>query len=327
MYAFLFFYFKPIELKLLNSNNMKLYSAPLQGYTEAPWRNAHETAFGGVDAYSAPFMRIEKGDFRNKDLRDLSPANNQVQTLVPQLIAAAPDEMRRLIDQLVRMGYDVIDLNLGCPFPPLTNRHKGSGLLPYPEEVEALLQVMTEYPALRFSVKMRLGLQEPDEWKPLMSLLNQAPLERIVLHPRIGKQQYKGLVSLADFEAFYQACAHPLVYNGDLHTADDINHIMTRFPKLEGVMIGRGLLAQPWLATEYRTGKIMEESERRAGVKRMHQEILTHYLNTYKGGEAQVLSKIRTFWEYLLTDADKKLSKQIKKSNSMSAYLSAVGTY
>ena len=48
---------------------MKLYAAPLQGFTEAPWRNFHEEVFGGIDAYYTPFVRIERGGFRNRDVR------------------------------------------------------------------------------------------------------------------------------------------------------------------------------------------------------------------------------------------------------------------
>ena len=47
---------------------MKLYAAPLQGFTEAPWRNFHEEVFGGIDAYYTPFVRIERGGFRNRDM-------------------------------------------------------------------------------------------------------------------------------------------------------------------------------------------------------------------------------------------------------------------
>lgn len=112
----------------------------------------------------------------------------------------------------------------------MTGKHKGSGILPYPAEVEALLKELVHYPELGFSVKMRLGWECADEWRPLLPLLNAAPLRRIVLHPRIGKQQYKGEVDLAAFTAFYEECAHPLVYNGDLLTVEDIRKVDEEFP-------------------------------------------------------------------------------------------------
>ena len=61
---------------------MKLYAAPLQGFTEAPWRNLHQEVFGGIDAYYTPFVRMEKGEFRNKDVREIASGNNTVSRLI-----------------------------------------------------------------------------------------------------------------------------------------------------------------------------------------------------------------------------------------------------
>lgn len=166
---------------------MKLYAAPLQGFTEAPWRNLHQEVFGGIDAYYTPFVRMEKGEFRNKDVREIASGNNTVSRLIPQLIASTPAELERLAGLFIEKGYKEADINMGCPFPLMTGKHKGSGILPYPAEVEALLKELVHYPELGFSVKMRLGWECADEWRPLLPLLNAAPLRRIVLHPRIGK--------------------------------------------------------------------------------------------------------------------------------------------
>ena len=156
---------------------MKLYAAPLQGFTEAPWRNFHEEVFGGIDAYYTPFVRIERGGFRNRDVRDIAPENNTVSRVVPQLIASTPVELERLAALFTEKGYKEADFNMGCPFPLVARKHKGSGILPYPAEVEALLKELTHYPELSFSVKMRLGWESADEWRPLLPLLN-APCGR-----------------------------------------------------------------------------------------------------------------------------------------------------
>ncbi|HRN13552.1 MAG TPA: tRNA-dihydrouridine synthase, partial [Bacteroides uniformis] len=146
---------------------MKLYAAPLQGFTEAPWRNFHEEVFGGIDAYYTPFVRIERGGFRNRDVRDIAPENNTVSHVVPQLIASTPVELERLAALFTEKGYKEADFNMGCPFPLVARKHKGSGILPYPAEVEALLKELTHYPELSFSVKMRLGWESADEWRLL----------------------------------------------------------------------------------------------------------------------------------------------------------------
>lgn len=306
---------------------IKIFSAPLQGFTEAPWRNLHEQLFGGVDAYYTPFVRLEKGHFRNKDIREVSPANNTVSNLIPQVIASMPDELRTLIQFTANLGYKAIDINMGCPFPPITGRCKGAGILPFPDKVEALLQILREFPGIAFSIKMRLGLTEPDEWLHLLPLFSSVPLQRIVLHPRVGKQQYKGDVDIDAFRAFYESTEIPMVYNGDLCTLEDIQSIADAFPRLEGVMLGRGLLARPSLASEFRSGQSLSEQAFKEQVLKMHDALFTYYSNTLEGGDCQILTKMKTFWEYLSESADKKWRKSIQKSNSLSAYRAVVNNY
>ncbi|MDE6799786.1 MAG: tRNA-dihydrouridine synthase family protein [Phocaeicola sp.] len=302
---------------------MKLYAAPLQGFTEAPWRNLHQELFGGIDAYYTPFVRIEKGAFRNKDVRDIAPENNTVSRLVPQLIAASPAELERLATLFTECGYREVDINLGCPFPLMAGKHKGSGILPYPSEVEALLKELPHYPELSFSVKMRLGWECADEWRALLPLLNAAPLRQITLHPRVGKQQYKGMVDRASFAAFYAECTHPLVYNGDVLTVDDIRRVEAAFPRLEGIMLGRGLLANPALAEKYVSGNALSTEALYERVKALHARLFQHY-ETCLQGDAQLLSKLKPYWEYLLPEADRKIRKEIKKATTVGKYLAAV---
>ena len=307
----------------MEQNIPAIYAAPLQGFTEAAWRNAHEQTFGGVDAYYTPFIRLEKGEIRNKDKREVLPQQNTVNHLIPQLVASEPEELNQLAGFLASQGYREIDVNMGCPFPLIANRGKGSGILPYPEKVAALLDAMRQLPEIRFSVKMRLGWLHADEWKQVLPLLNGSGVSQITLHPRIGKQQYKGTVDREAFRAFYEACERPLVYNGDLLTVADIREVLEAFPRLKGVMLGRGLLANPALALACREGEL-SENELKARVAQMHRQMYLYYHRVIEGGEAQLLAKLKTCWEYLLPELDKKQRKAILKSNRLDGYLRAV---
>ena len=158
----------------------------------------------------------------------------------------------------------------------------------------------------------------------VLPLLNAVPLTRIILHPRIGRQQYKGMVYKKELRLFAEMCQHPLVYNGDLHTPDDIRRIEEEYPDLDGVMIGRGLLANPALAMEYREGIVLPREELYAKVNVFHNRLFYHYESYLQGG-TQLLSKIKPYWEYLLPDMDKKLKKAILKASHVDKYLEAVG--
>lgn len=158
---------------------MKIYSAPLQGFTEAIWRNLHNRYFGCVDAYFTPFVRYEHGEIRSKDIRDVERKNNTVPRLVPQIIAATPEEMHPLLSLLQKEEYNEIDINMGCSFPLQARKKHGAGILPHPDMVARLMEEIKKYPSIKFSVKMRLGWENKNEWRALLPILNNAPLAHI----------------------------------------------------------------------------------------------------------------------------------------------------
>ena len=304
---------------------LPIHFAPLQGYTDVFYRNAHAACFGGIDTYYTPFVRLEKGGFRHRDVRGIEPGNNQVPHLIPQLIAPSFDKADKILSLFIEKGYKEVDINMGCPFPMLAKRHNGSGILPYPEEVQALLSLLiTEYPQISFSIKMRLGWEDPKECLKLAPIINELPLRQVVMHPRLGKQQYKGEVDLKAFEAFQGVCKHPLIYNGDINSVEDIHHIQEQFPGLAGMMIGRGLLANPALALEYRQNRTLELDEIREKLQSMHRCVYNQYAEQLEGGDEQLLNKMKTFWEYLKPQADRKLLKAIHKSTSLNKYNQAI---
>ncbi len=303
--------------------SLPLYFAPLQGYTDAPYRRAHAALFGGVAAYYTPFIRIEKGEFRRKDLRDIAPENNEGVTTIPQAIASTPDELRRIVDKIMSLGYNRVDINMGCPFPVLAHRHKGAGLLPYPDEAEQLLRVTQEYDAVEFSVKMRLGWDNPDEAQQLLPLLYDLPICQITLHPRLGRQQYKGEVDREAFTRFYESCRIPLIYNGDLLTVEHLQAVEQSYPRLAGIMVGRGLLATPWLSECYANDGALP-LDRYFRVAQLHERLFAHYQAGLEGGTHQLLARMVAFWDYLLPYADRRARKHISKARTLADYTEAV---
>lgn len=320
-------HFMPNYLFLSSNKNfhmtalkLPLHLAPLQGYTEAAYRNAHSTAFGGINTYYTPFVRFEKEGFRNKDVRDILPANNQVERLVPQLLANDLSKAESILDLFIEHGYHEVDINLGCPFPMIAKRHNGSGILPYPDEVKDLLHIVEKHPDIDFTVKMRLGWDQPSDCLVLAPILNDLPLKHIAMHPRLGKQQYKGEVDMNGFADFAEQCQHPLIYNGDIETLDDIERIQRLFPTLSGIMIGRGLLTNPALALEYNQEEKLSNDEFLKRLRELHKGIFEQYEKQIEGGEAQLLNKLKTFWEYLQPTIGKKNWKHINKSKSIDGY-------
>ena len=304
---------------------LPIHFAPLQGYTDAIYRNAHSAIFGGIDTYYTPFIRLDKGAFRNRDVRDIEPGNNEVPHLIPQLIGHEEEKVETILSLFTERGYKEVDINMGCPFPMLAKRHNGSGILPFPEEVEKLLEITQRHPEISFSVKMRLGWENAEECLKLAPILNVYPLKHITMHPRLGKQQYKGDVNPKGFAAFAEVCRHPLIYNGDISNIEDIERIHDSFPTLSGIMIGRGLLMNPALAIEYKEKKSLSTEDMKEKLYQMHKIVFARYEERLEGGEDQLLNKMKIFWEYLEPQIGRKAWKAIHKSTSLAKYNAAIG--
>ena len=228
-----------------------LILAPMQGLTELMFRKVYRTCFpGALDLAISPFLSLTHGNLADawKKIDDVLPEANQDSIpVIPQILGKEPVEFVELANRLHEIGYTEVNWNIGCPMRRVTAKHRGSGILPYPDEVRSILDYIM--PRLRpaLSVKMRLGLHSPDEIFNLIPILNDYPLLNITIHPRTGKQQYSGQVDLDTFEQTLPLLKHQVIYNGDLCTVADFRRLRQRFPKIQHYMIGRGILYDPLL--------------------------------------------------------------------------------
>lgn len=229
--------------------------APMQGLTEVLFRRTYEECFPGVIPLAvAPFISLTHNLLSTTHsalpsaFDDVLPENNrESMTVVPQILGKEPEEFVGVATRLRDMGYDEVNWNIGCPMRAITAKHRGSGILPHPDELRAVLdEVMPRLP-LRLSVKMRLGLQHADECFGVAAVLADYPLASITVHPRLGRQQYSGVPDLDTFERLLPLLKVPVIYNGDLRSQADIDGVLRRFPGLRDIMVGRGILYNPTL--------------------------------------------------------------------------------
>lgn len=307
----------------------KIEFAPLQGYTDAIYRTIHNKVFGGINSYYSPFIRLEKGEVRQKDIKDILPENNENINLVPQIIVNSNEEFLKLTESVCNLGYKRIDINMGCPFPLQTKKGRGAALLQNTKHLEDIVESINSINDIDFSIKMRLGMDSAEDAKGALEIINKAKLHHLTIHPRIAKQQYKGEIDYQTFDYIYQNCLHPIIYNGDILSQEDIYNIINIYPKIEGIMIGRGLLAKPYLAMELNKTIRLSVSERLSMIMKLHDAIYDHYSSVMQG-EHQLLLKMKTFWEYLDEEIGKKPYKAIKKSVNIKKYelaIRLIGSY
>jgi|GEM_PF-198419 len=233
-----------------------LILAPMQGLTELLFRRAFERAFPGAFDYAvSPFISLTHGNLRDaeKKIDDVLPERNRgSMRVVPQILGHEVGEFVDLANRLYDLGYEEVNWNIGCPMRRVAGKHRGSGILPYPEEVRAVLEGVVRAMRPRLSVKMRLGYRSANEIDSIVPILNDYPLANVTIHPRIGKQMYSGTPDLKRFAEVLPMLKHKVIYNGDICSLYDYERIRRMFPTVKDVMIGRGVLYNPLLPIEIR---------------------------------------------------------------------------
>ncbi len=305
---------------------MEIHFAPIQGHTDRIYREAFRKIFGGLDSFYTPFVRVERGEIRNKDLRELAGGMSEV-NLVPQIMAGSAEEFRFLVGKVSEYGYRRIDINMGCPFPLITGSGRGAAMVANPVAAQNVLNCVSEFPDIEFSLKVRLGYDSCSELLELIPYLNSLPLVHLTVHPRTAKEQYKGEVHIDQFSKIYESCTLPLIYNGELKSVADIQQIVSQFPNLKGIMLGRGLLENPMLAESYVVECEAKKADFQQRVVRFHRELLERYSAVLQG-EHQILKRMQSMWEYLRNpNGDERILKKLKKCTSMPKYLGLVAEY
>lgn len=242
--------------------------APMQGLTEVIFRRVYEHCFpGAIPLAVSPFIALTRNlrfSTDNAQIRDILPENNRGSIpIIPQILGKEPDEFVLLANHLYDLGYSEVNWNMGCPMRAVTAKHRGCGLMPYPDEVKTILDHVIPQLQGRLSVKVRLGLKSKDEIFVMLPVLNDYPLSSITIHPRLGRQQYTGVPDLDTFGEVLPLTKHPVIYNGDLCTPDDIRRIRLRFPQVADIMVGRGILYRPTLPLEIASAEVSPHATNR----------------------------------------------------------------
>lgn len=283
---------------------MKLEMAPLEGLTTYIFRNAYAKHFGHIDKYYTPFLSLHKEkEFNHKERQEVSPENNEGLWVVPQVLTNSAEDFLRAAHTLKELGYEEVNLNLGCPSGTVVPKKKGAGMLEEPKYLEHFLEECFEKTPLKISIKTRLGMDEEEEWNRILAIYNRFPLEELIVHARVREDYYKKPVRLEAFGKALEESNCPVCYNGDVFTVDDYVRLTERFPNLEAVMLGRGLLQNPGLAGAIRaweeTESICGQGEYSPKFRAFHDELYIEY-QQIMSGDRNVLFKMKELWSYLL---------------------------
>ncbi len=306
--------------------SLTLLSSPLQGFTDFRFRNAFNHYFGGIDTFYAPYIRLNgKLVIKNSYQRDLLPENNTELEVIPQVMTNDADEFLFVVAYIQQLGYKELNWNLGCPYPMVTKRGMGSGLICDPEKINHILDRVHSETDIIVSMKMRMGYEHAEEILDTFPILDSYPLKNIAIHARIGKQLYKGGVNLEAFQRCIESTKHKLYYNGDITTVAKFKEMQTRFPSIDHFMIGRGLIADPFLPSMIKNDTTEYPENRWQIFSEFHDTIYQQY-DAALSGPTPIKMKMQGFWEFFSQSFSnpQKTFKKIKKANNPRAYQQAV---
>lgn len=306
--------------------------APFQGITDVVYRNVFKKHFRGIDKYYTPFFTgIQKDNSKSLRGEEISPEFNDVNTTVPQILSNTAEEIVRFANQCKSMGYPEFNLNMGCPFPRVANKTRGCGLMADPDRtIKMLNEVFEHIDGIKFSIKCRLGYYSDEEIYAFVDTFNTLNFSEIIIHPRIGKQMYTGEASLEKFNALVPLINKPLVYNGDIFTTDRYNSILSSLSSLSclsilsfDIMLGRGLLTDPFLAEEIKNIDNQQDKK-----QRLHNFVVDLYIARlhHAGGSPKIIGSMKELWKYMMNifDDPQNVWRKVKKVNHLDEYEDSV---
>lgn len=299
---------------------MRLYAAPMEGITDQVWRQVHHALFTGVEKYFIPFVSPTQNlQFTSREWSAIAPENNQGFHAVPQILAKNPEHFLWAAEEFRRMGYSEVNLNIGCPSGTVTAKGKGSGLLRDLPALRTLLDEVYAHAALPVSVKTRIGYDSPDQWPAILEILKDYPIHELIIHTRTRQQFYAGETYPDAFALAMEVCTFPLVYNGDLFSPEDCIALQGRFPNTHGLMLGRGLVANPALAQSLTGG----ESVTIQALRDYHDALYAAYGRKYQ--RQVMMGRMREMMKHMACcfEDTHKVGKALRKAAGEEQYLAA----
>ena len=301
---------------------MLLDFAPMEGITNAAFRRLHHKYFPGVDRYFMPFVSpTQNRVFTPREMRDIAPENNEGISAVPQILGKNAGDFLWAAGELAAMGYGEVNLNAGCPSGTVTAKGKGAGLLADVRALDEFLAGIFDKAACAVSVKTRLGMESPEEFWPILEVYNKYPISELIIHPRVRKDFYRQAVRTAEFEKALLASKNPVSFNGGIVTSGDVSCVMEQYPQLKSVMLGQGLVSDPFLA-----GRVKRGAKSDAGLlQEFHGELFESYCAQF-GDRRNAVMRMKEMWVYLikLFDGGEKSGKKLFKAKSAEEFETAV---
>ncbi len=219
--------------------------APMCGISDRAWRTlSREQGCPLVFTQMVSSEAMVRGRDRCWDLLDMDTSE---QPICAQLFGSDPETLAACAKRIQDAGATIVDLNMGCPVNKVVKSMGGSALMKEPELVRRILRAMRAALDVPFTVKFRAGFEKYGEEAIAISrIAEEEGLDAICIHGRTREQKFKGNADWSVLRVVKDIVSIPVIGNGDVKSADDAMR-MIRETGVDGVMIGRAGMGNPWL--------------------------------------------------------------------------------
>ena len=293
---------------------MNYYFAPMEGLTDSVYRRAHHAHFSGVTRYYMPFISpTVHRTLTPREVRELPKAGSVPFDAVPQLLTKVSEDFLWAANVCRDLGYDEVNLNVGCPSGTVTAKGKGAGMLRDLDHLRRFLDDIYARAPLPISVKTRLGFEDPAEFPAIVDIFNDYPIHELTVHPRVRKDFYNGSVNMDAFRYCLAVSKNPVCYNGNLCSIPQITAFQKEFPQVQSVMIGRGIIGDPGMLTPGGTTANALES--------FMNTLLEEYQIAF-GSARNAMFRLKENWHLLAYrfEGSEKLMKRLRKTTDLTEY-------
>jgi len=242
---------EPILPQPLHFGSLRLPSryllSPLAGFTNLPFRRICRE-IGGVGLCTTDLVSARGLLERSAKSMQLIETCAVDSPYAVQIFGPDRLEMRDAAQFLQEFGVDSVDINMGCPVARITGNGAGSAMLCAAEQTVTLVRTVVEAVSIPVTVKMRLGWDETRLTAPLFAReFEQVGVAAVMIHGRTRAQGFSGNVNRQGIRQVVEAVERiPVVGNGDIRDISGAEQ-MFRETGCQGISIGRGALANPWI--------------------------------------------------------------------------------